>query len=69
MYLLKHQPSPMSPTFREALRIDTQAGCWIVVAGQVGVPSPPDTVSATFEQQVRQPSSLSEIRSANSAPA
>jgi enamine deaminase RidA (YjgF/YER057c/UK114 family) len=53
MDLLKHLPSPISPSFSEALRIDTQAGCWIFVAGQVGVPLPPDKGSVTFEQEVR----------------
>src|ERR1700730_494783 len=53
MDLLQHLPSPISPSFSEALRIDTQAGCWIFVAGQVGVPLPPDKGSVTFEQEVR----------------
>jgi 2-iminobutanoate/2-iminopropanoate deaminase len=35
------------------LRIDTQAGCWIFVSGQVGVPLPPDKGSVTFEQEAR----------------
>ena len=53
MDFLKHLPSPIAPSFSEALRIDTQAGCWIFVAGQVGVPLPPDKGSVTFEQEVR----------------
>ena len=53
MDFLKHQPSPMSPTFSEALRIDTTAGTWIFIAGQVGVPLSPDKGSVTFEQEVR----------------
>lgn len=53
MDLLKHLPSPISPSFSEALRIDTQAGCWIFIAGQVGVPLPPDKGSVTFEQEAR----------------
>ena len=53
MDLLKHLPSRISPSFSEALRIDTQVGCWIFVAGQVGVPLPPDKGSVTFEQEVR----------------
>src|SRR6516164_3347983 len=53
MDFLKHLPSPMSPTFSEALRIDTTAGAWIFIAGQVGVPLSPDKGSATFEQEVR----------------
>ena len=43
----------ISPTFSEALRIDTRAGCWIFISGQVGVPLPPDKGSVTFEQEVR----------------
>src|SRR6516225_7217527 len=42
MDLLKHLPSPISPTFSEALRVDTRAGSWIFISGQVGVPLPPD---------------------------
>jgi len=53
MDFLKHLPSPMSPTFSEALRIDTTAGSWIFIAGQVGVPLSPDKGSVTFEQEVR----------------
>ena len=53
MDLLKHLPSPISPTFSEALRIDTQAGSWIFISGQVGVPLSPDKGSVTFEQEVR----------------
>ena len=53
MDLLKYLPSRIAPSFSEALRIDTQAGCWIFVAGQVGVPLPPDKGSVTFEQEVR----------------
>jgi len=53
MDLLKHLPSPIAPSFSEALRIDTQTGCWIFVSGQVGVPLPPDKGSVTFEQEVR----------------
>ena len=50
---LKHLPNPISPTFSEALRIDTTAGSWIFIAGQVGVPLSPDKGSVTFEQEVR----------------
>jgi enamine deaminase RidA (YjgF/YER057c/UK114 family) len=39
--------------FSEALRIDTLAGSWIFISGQVGVPLPPDKGSVTFEQKVR----------------
>ena len=53
MDLLKHLPSPIAPTFSEALRIDTRAGSWIFISGQVGVPLPPDKGSVTFEQEVR----------------
>ena len=52
MDLLKYLPSRIAPSFSEALRIDTQAGCWIFVSGQVGVPLPPDKGSVTFEQEV-----------------
>jgi enamine deaminase RidA (YjgF/YER057c/UK114 family) len=37
----------------EALHIDTLAGSWIFISGQVGVPLPPDKGSVTFEQKVR----------------
>jgi 2-iminobutanoate/2-iminopropanoate deaminase len=53
MDFIKHPPSPIAPTFSEALCIDTQAGSWIFISGQVGVPLPPDTGSVTFEQEVR----------------
>jgi 2-iminobutanoate/2-iminopropanoate deaminase len=53
MDFIKHLPSPIAPTFSEALRINTQAGSWIFISGQVGVPLPPDTCSVTFEQEVR----------------
>ena len=53
MNFLKHLPSPIAPTFSEAVRIDTQAGSWIFISGQVGVPLPPDHGSVTFEQEVR----------------
>jgi hypothetical protein len=43
-------------------RYDTQAGCWIFISGQVGVPIPPDKGSATFEREARTPSSASGIR-------
>ena len=35
------------------MRIDTTAGSWIFIAGQVGVPLSPDKGSVTFEQEVR----------------
>jgi enamine deaminase RidA (YjgF/YER057c/UK114 family) len=53
MDFIKHLPSPIAPTFSEALRIDTQAGSWIFISGQVGVPLPPDKGSVTFDQEVR----------------
>ena len=53
MDFLTHLPSPIAPTFSEALRIDTTAGSWIFISGQVGVPLPPDNGSVTFEQEVR----------------
>jgi 2-iminobutanoate/2-iminopropanoate deaminase len=53
MDFIKHLPSPIAPTFSEALRINTQAGSWIFISGQVGVPLPPDTCCVTFEQEVR----------------
>jgi enamine deaminase RidA (YjgF/YER057c/UK114 family) len=51
--LFKHLPSPIAPSFSEALRIDTQSGRWIFISGQVGVPLPPDKGSITFEEEVR----------------
>ena len=53
MDFIKHLPSAIAPTFSEALRIDTQAGSWILISGQVGVPLPPDKGSVSFEQEVR----------------
>jgi enamine deaminase RidA (YjgF/YER057c/UK114 family) len=53
MDFLKHVPSAISPSFSEALRIDTPAGSWIFVSGQVGVPLPPEKGSVDFEQEVR----------------
>ncbi len=35
------------------MRIDTRAGSWIFISGQVGVPLPPGKGSVTFEQEVR----------------
>ena len=42
MVFLKHLPRPIAPSFSEALRIDTRAGSWIFISGQVGGPMPPD---------------------------
>ena len=53
MDFLKHLPSPISKSFSEALRIETQAGVWIFVSGQVGVAIPPDNKPQSFEQEVR----------------
>jgi 2-iminobutanoate/2-iminopropanoate deaminase len=53
MDFIRHLPSSIAPTFSEALRIDTQAGSWIFISGQVGVPLPPDKASVAFEQEVR----------------
>jgi enamine deaminase RidA (YjgF/YER057c/UK114 family) len=53
MDFLKHLPSPISKSFSEALRIDTPAGVWIFVSGQVGVPLPPDKGTVEFETEVR----------------
>ena len=53
MDFIRHLPSPIAPTFSEALRIDTPAGSWIFISGQVGVPLEPDTDSVSFEQEVR----------------
>ena len=53
MELLKHLSSLVSPTFSEAIRIDTRAGSWIFISGQVGVQLPPEKGSVTFEQEVR----------------
>jgi 2-iminobutanoate/2-iminopropanoate deaminase len=53
MELRRYLPSAIAPTFSEALRINTQAGSWIFVSGQVGVPLPPDKGTVTFEQEVR----------------
>ena len=50
---MRHLASPITKSFREAVRIDTAAGSWIFVAGQVGVSIPPDNKPITFEQEVR----------------
>jgi hypothetical protein len=46
MDLLKHLSSPISPTFNEAIRIDTRAGSWIFISGQVGVLLPPEKAAS-----------------------
>ena len=53
MNTMQHLASPIAKSFSEALRIDTEAGSWIFVAGQVGVAIPPDNKPISFEQEVR----------------
>ena len=53
MSQLRHLASPIAKSFSEALRIDTEAGSWIFVAGQVGVAIPADNEPISFEQEVR----------------
>ena len=53
MSTMQHLASPIAKSFSEALRIDTEAGSWIFVAGQVGVAIPPDNQPISFEQEVR----------------
>src|ERR1700730_1930190 len=53
MSTMRHLASPIAKSFSEALRIDTEAGSWIFVAGQVGVAIPPDNKPTSFEQEVR----------------
>jgi enamine deaminase RidA (YjgF/YER057c/UK114 family) len=50
---MKHLASPLSKSFSEALRIDTEGGTLIFVSGQVGVAIPPDNKPIGFEQEVR----------------
>jgi len=50
---IRHIASPIAKSFSEALRIDTEDGSWIFVAGQVGVAIPPDNKPISFEQEVR----------------
>jgi len=45
--------SPLSKSFSEAIRIDTEAGTWIMVSGQVGVPIPPTGEAISFADEVR----------------
>ena len=49
MSTMRHVASPIAKSFSEALRIDTEAGSWIFVAGQVGVAIPPDNKPISFE--------------------
>src|SRR4051794_12085286 len=53
MSTVRHLASPIAKSFSEALRIDTEAGSWIFVAGQVGVAIPSDNKPISFEQEVR----------------
>lgn len=53
MSTMRHLASPIAKSFSEALRIDTAAGSWIFIAGQVGVTIPPDNKAISFEQEVR----------------
>jgi 2-iminobutanoate/2-iminopropanoate deaminase len=53
MSTMRHLASPIAKSFSEALRIDTEAGSWIFVSGQVGVAIPPNNKPISFEQEVR----------------
>ena len=53
MSTMQHLASPIAKSFSEVLRIDTEAGSWIFVAGQVGVAIPSDNKPISFEQEVR----------------
>jgi len=53
MNTMRHLASPIAKSFSEALRIDTEAGSWIFVAGQVGVAIPSDNKPISFAQEVR----------------
>lgn len=53
MSAMRRLTSPLAKSFSEALRIDTKAGSWIFVAGQVGVAVPPDGKPLKFAQEVR----------------
>ena len=53
MSTMRHLASPIAKSFSEALRIDSDAGNWIFVAGQVGVAMPTDNPPISFEQEVR----------------
>ena len=52
MSTIRHLASPIAKSFSEALRIDTEAGSWIFIAGQVGVAIPSDKKPISFEQEV-----------------
>jgi 2-iminobutanoate/2-iminopropanoate deaminase len=55
MTTVSHYPSPFSRSFSEAVRIDSPAGTWIIVSGQVGVPyeTGADLSELSFEAEVR----------------
>lgn len=47
-------PSGFSPSFSEAMKITTDAGTWVLISGQVGVPLHQDSAPRLeFEQEVR----------------
>ena len=50
---MRYLASPLSKSFSEALRIDTDAGTWIFISGQVGVAIPADNKPISFEQETR----------------
>jgi 2-iminobutanoate/2-iminopropanoate deaminase len=50
---MRHLASPIAKSLSEALRLDTEAGSWIFISGQVGVAIPPDEKPISFEQEVR----------------
>jgi enamine deaminase RidA (YjgF/YER057c/UK114 family) len=53
MSTIRNLVSPIAKSFSEALRIDTEAGSWVFVAGQVGVAMPANNESISFAQEVR----------------
>src|SRR5260370_27088558 len=53
MSTMRHLASPIAKSFSEALRVDTEAGSWSLVSGQVGVAIPPNNKPINFEQEVR----------------
>jgi enamine deaminase RidA (YjgF/YER057c/UK114 family) len=53
MSTMRHLTGPLAKSYSEALRIDSEAGSWIFVAGQVGVAVPPDDKPLSFAQEVR----------------
>lgn len=53
MSTVRHLASPIAKSFSEALRLDTEAGSWIFISGQVGVSIPPNKEPISFEHEVR----------------